>query len=114
MNPNMITNLEKLLDGPRDGATLRFSLGNAWLAQDPARAASYFSDAVTRDADYAAAWKGLGKALSAAGRDAEALEAYRQGIAAAETKGNVQAAKEMRVFARRLEKAQSGPEQPAD
>jgi len=44
----------------------------------------------------------LGKALAAAARPAEAQEAYRQGIAAAERKGDVQAAKEMKVFLKRL------------
>ena len=33
-----------------------------------------------------------------------ALDAYRQGIAVAETKGDKQAAREMAVFARRIEK----------
>lgn len=100
----MIENLEKLLDGPRDGAMLRFSLGNAWLDQDPGKAVSYYREAIERDPDYSAAWKALGKALALAGQTAEALDAYRQGIAVAETRGDLQAAKEMKVFARRLEK----------
>ena len=36
------------------------------------------------------------------------LAAYREGIAVAEAKGDIQAAKEMKVFARRLERAASG------
>lgn len=100
----MIENLEKMLNGPRDGAMLRFSLGNAWLDQDPGKAAGYYRDAIARDSKYSAAWKALGKALSLAGQAAEALEAYRQGIAVAEARGDLQAAKEMKVFARRLEK----------
>ena len=40
MNPR-IESLEKMLDGPRDGALLRFSLGNEYLkAGDPAKAGS--------------------------------------------------------------------------
>lgn len=109
MTPEMIANLEKLLDGPRDNAMLRFSLGNAWLAGDPARAAGYFRDAVTRDPAYSAAWKGLGKALAASGDAAAALQAYREGIAVAEKRGDLQAAKEMKVFARRLEKQLETP-----
>lgn len=100
----MIENLEKLLDGPRDGAMLRFSLGNAWLDQDAGRAAGYYREAVERDRNYSAAWKGLGRALALAGQTADALEAYRQGIAIAEARGDLQAAKEMKVFARRLER----------
>jgi hypothetical protein len=57
---------------------------------------------VSLDPGYSAAWKLLGKALNAAGREAEALAAYRAGIAAADKKGDKQAMKEMQVFARRL------------
>ena len=58
MTTAIIANLEKLLGGPRDGALLRYSLGNEYL-----------------------------KAGNAA---------------VAEAKGDIQAAKEMAVFARRL------------
>lgn len=100
----MIARLEKLLDGPRDGALLRFSLGNAWLPDDPVRAAAYFRAALGFDAHYSAAWKGLAKALEQCGDDAAALAAYRDGVAAAAQRGDRQAEKEMTVFARRIEK----------
>ena len=46
MNPR-IESLEKMLDGPRDGALLRFSLGNEYLkAGDPAKAGKCFQEAV--------------------------------------------------------------------
>ena len=105
MNPR-IESLEKMLGGPRDGALLRFSLGNEYLkAGDPAKAANCFQNAVDRDSRYSAAWKALGKALAESGDPAGALAAYEQGIAVAEAKGDIQAAKEMTVFARRLRKA---------
>jgi len=105
MNPR-IESLEKLLGGPRDGALLRFSLGNEYLkAGDPARAGKCFQEAVDRDSRYSAAWKALGKALTEAGDKAGALAAYERGIAVAEARGDIQAAKEMKVFARRLGKA---------
>ncbi len=105
MNPR-IESLEKMLDGPRDSALLRFSLGNEYLkAGDPARAGECFREAVRRDPAYSAAWKTLGKALAESGDTGGALSAYEQGVAVAEARGDVQAAKEMRVFARRLEKA---------
>ena len=53
----------------------------------------------------APAWKLLGRALVESGRPADALVAYREGIAAAEAKGDKQAAKEMTVYARRIEKS---------
>lgn len=100
----MIANLEKLVGGPRDGALLRLSLGNAWLADDPAKAAAHFRDALGFDATYSAAWKGLARALEQCGDDAGALAAYRDGISAAAQRGDRQAEKEMTVFARRVEK----------
>ena len=102
----MISTLEKLLGTPRDGPLLRYSLGVEHVkAGDAERAAGYLRDAVQRDPLYSAAWKLLGKTLQDLRRDEEALEAYRQGIAAAKKKGDRQAEKEMTVFARRIEKA---------
>ena len=108
----MISSLEKLLGTPRDGALLRYSLGLEYQkVKDTDRAAQYFRDAVERDPLYSAAWKALGRALQEAGRDADALETYRQGVEAARKKGDRQAEKEMTVFMRRLEKAARAPGQ---
>ncbi len=114
MNPR-IESLEKMLDGPRDGALLRFSLGNEYLkAGVPDKAAASFQAAVDRDPAYSAAWKALGKAHTEAGNALLALNAYERGIAVAEAKGDIQAAKEMNVFARRIRKAQeTGDASPA-
>jgi len=101
----IITSLEKMLDGPRDGALLRYSLGNEWLkAGDSAQAANRLREAVERDEKFSAAWKLLGKALTESGDVQAALSAYEQGIKVAEEKGDIQAAKEMGVFAKRLRK----------
>jgi tetratricopeptide (TPR) repeat protein len=102
----MISNLEKLLGTPRDGALLRYSLGIEYAkAGNRERAADYYRDALARDPLYSAAWKALGKTLQELNRAAEALEAFRKGIEAARAKGDRQAEKEMTVFARRLEKS---------
>lgn len=104
-----IAGLEKLLGTPRDGALLRYSLGNEYLKLgEAARAAGFLRDAVDKDPGYSAAWKLLGKALADSGRAPEALEAYRTGIEAARRKGDKQAEKEMSVFARRIEKSLAG------
>lgn len=101
--PANIASFEKLLDGPRDGALLRYSLGNAWLqAGEPTLAAERLREAVAKDPNYSAAWKLLGKALTAGGDKVGALAAYQQGIVVAEARGDVQAAKEMKIFAKRL------------
>ena len=61
----MISQLEKLLGTPRDGALLRYSLGLEHAkAGNDARAIEYLRDAVARDPLYSAAWKALGKALT--------------------------------------------------
>lgn len=88
----------------QDSALLRFSLGGEYLnCGDAARAAEHLQKAVEQDPAYSAAWKLLGKAAAEAGQPGEAADAYRRGIEVAEAKGDRQAAKEMRVFLRRLE-----------
>ena len=105
MNPR-IESLLKMQGGPRDGALLRYSLGNEYLkAGAPAEAAKCFQQAVDRDRQYSAAWKALGKALAESGEIEAAKQAYAQGIEVANARGDIQAAREMTVFARRLNKA---------
>lgn len=99
-----IERLEALLAQQGESALLRFSLGHAYLEVDPARAALHLRRAVALDPDYSAAWKLLGRALSANAQAEAAKAAYRQGITTAERRGDVQAAKEMRVFLKRLER----------
>ncbi len=100
-----LENFEKMLAKGRDDALLRYALGNEYLkAARPAEAVVHLRAAVHHDPRYSAAWKLLGRALAETGALAEALAAYRDGIAAAEAKGDIQAAREMRVFARRIEK----------
>jgi len=113
MTSPLLANLEKLLAAGKETALLRFSLGNEYLkAGQPAVAAGHLRRAVELDQEYSAAWKLLGKALAEAGQSSEALTAYRQGIEVAQRKGDKQAAKEMAVFAARIEKQllkRSGP-----
>ena len=104
-----IADFEAMLAAGRDNALLRFSLGSEYLkAGDAARAAEHLRRAVEHDPKYSAAWKLLGKALNDSGAPAEALAAYRSGIAVADARGDKQAAKEMDVFARRIERALTG------
>jgi len=106
MTSQQILNLLKLVGTPRDSALLRFSLGSEYLkCADFEPAIAHLNAAVEKDPGYSAAWKLLGNALADHGRADEALAAYRKGIEVAQAKGDRQAAKEMTVFARRLEKA---------
>ena len=96
---------ERMLADGKDSALLRFGLGSHYLkAGEPARAAGHLRAAVAQDPGYSAAWKLLGNALAQAGEREAAVAAYREGIAAAAAKGDKQAAKEMEVFLRRLER----------
>lgn len=105
MNDALIANLRAQCGGPRDGALLRFSLGNALLAAGDALAAvPELKQAVTFDAGYSAAWKLLGKAYLATNDPNAAADAWRRGIDAAQARGDKQAEKEMAVFLRRLDK----------
>ena len=97
--------LEALLASQGESAVLRFSLGMACLDDDPTAAVVHFQRAVTLDQEYSAAWKQLGRAHGACGDSGAAINAYRQGILVAERRGDLQAAKEMHVFLKRLERA---------
>lgn len=94
---------KKMLQQGQDNALLRFTLGQGYLHNgDPETAATHLSEAVRQDPGYSAAWKLYGRALADAGDPEAAAEAWREGIRAAEAKGDKQAAKEMRVFLKRL------------
>lgn len=106
MTHDLIGKLRAQIGGPRDGALLRFSLGNALLGQnDAAAAALELRQALAFDADYSAAWKLLGRALAESADIAGASAAWQRGIEVASARGDQQAAKEMDVFLRRLNKA---------
>lgn len=104
-SPAVIRNLQALLAKGRDSALLRFSLGGEYLkAGDASTASNHLRRALELDPDYSAAWKLLGRSLTALDELGGALEAYRHGIEVAERRGDKQAAKEMAVLARRTEK----------
>jgi hypothetical protein len=79
-----VESLEALLATQGESALLRFSLGNACVDSAPTQAIEHLRRVV------------------ASGARAEASAAYSQGIAVAERRGDIQAAKEMRVFLKRL------------
>jgi predicted Zn-dependent protease len=102
-----IESFEKLLASGQDSALLRYSLGSAYYKDGQLEPAiTHLAHAVEQDPHYSAAWKLYGKALADGGRLDEAAEAYARGIAVAEDNGDIQAAKEMKVFLKRVRKAQ--------
>jgi len=99
-------NLEAMLRRGQDSPLLRFSLGSECLKEGEALAAiGHLEEALRQDPAYSAAWKKLGEAHAASGAPGRAAEVYRRGIGAAQAKGDVQAAREMQVFLRRLDRA---------
>ncbi len=109
----VIEALRKQIGGPRDGALLRFSLGQALLGGGQAAAAvESLRAALEFDPDYSAAWKLLGQALLQNDDSAAATAAWQHGIGVATTRGDTQAAKEMAVFLRRAQRNSSNNAMP--
>ncbi len=99
----IVENLEKMLASGNDSALLRYSLGIEYQKKgDLDASAMHLLSAVEQDAEYSAAWKAYGKVLVEAGREKEAEQTYLTGIEVAERNGDIQAAREMKVFLKRI------------
>ncbi|GLS06122.1 TPR repeat-containing protein [Chitiniphilus shinanonensis] len=106
MHTTQIAALTRLLEQGRDNALLRFGLGQALLADGQGAAAvEHLRAAIVHDPRYSAAYKLLGKALAEQGERDAARRTFQQGIDVAEARGDVQTAREMKVFLKRLDKA---------
>jgi Tfp pilus assembly protein PilF len=92
-----------LAEEPED-ALLRLMLGREYAAAgDLAAALPHLEQAVALDPRYSAAYRELGVVLDKLGRSSEAGDAWRRGITVADETGDLQTAKEMAVFLKRLE-----------
>ncbi|MBI4005665.1 MAG: tetratricopeptide repeat protein [Gammaproteobacteria bacterium] len=104
---DIIENLKTLLAQGQDNSVLHFSLGNAYLNEKKyPQAIKHFFRALELNPEYSVAWKLYGKALTGNSQIDEAIIVYEKGILVAEKKGDIQAAKEMKVFLKRLKKQQ--------
>ena len=100
-----IEHFETMLADGQDSALLRFGLGNAYLnAGAYTSAIKHLLQAIELDKNYSAAWKLYGKALDKNGQINDAIAVYESGIAIAEKNSDIQAAKEMKVFLKRLKR----------
>ena len=100
-----IDTFEAMLARGPDSEMLRYSLGNACLEEErPDEAVEHLRRAVELKPDYSAAWKQLGRALSAADEPVAALAAFERGRRVAEENGDKQTVKEIGVFSRRVQK----------
>lgn len=100
-----LESFKALLEKGNDNALLRYSLGNEYLkAQDFENAIIHLQKAIELNQTYSAGWKLYAKALTENKQPSDAIKAYETGIHIAEENGDIQAAKEMRVFLKRLKK----------
>lgn len=101
-----IDNLRAMINQGQDSLILRFGLAQALLKQgEPEEAIEHLLAALQFEPEYSAAFKLLGKAYAETQQNEQAIETYVKGIKIAEAKGDIQAAKEMKVFLKRLLKA---------
>jgi Flp pilus assembly protein TadD len=100
-----IESLREIVAGdPKDGLA-RFMLGKELLAADlPNEAAEQLAEAIRLAPDHTASYRELGNALASAGRLSEAEVAYSTGLKVADTTGDLQTAKEIKVFLARLKR----------
>lgn len=98
--------LQNMLNQGQDNLLLRYGLAQALLKDGQAeQAVEHLLKALEFDPQHSAAYKLLGKAYSESLQTEHAISTYEKGIAVAEQKGDIQAAKEMKVFLKRLLKA---------
>jgi len=103
---SQIDTFEAMLARGQDGEMLRYTLGNAYFAEDNhVQAIIHLREAVVLKPDYSAAWRVLGRALAGDGQLLEAKNAFDQGEQVANQNGDKQTAKEINVFRRRVIKA---------
>jgi Tfp pilus assembly protein PilF len=99
----VVDRLLRLIEGGQDSAPLRLALAQALLGNAPAEARVHAARALELNPGYSAAWKVLGQAHAESGETSEACSAYRSGIDVAKARGDLQAAREMQVFLKRLQ-----------
>lgn len=94
-----------MLESGQDGPLLRYSIGLELLHADrPSEAVPHLRQCLAQNPDYSAAYKVLAQAQDETGDPEACRETLETGIARAETNGDRQAAKEMGVFRKRLDK----------
>lgn len=107
MGQDRIEQIREILKTDPRNEVLNYSLGLEYL-----RNGDFFSSiaplrkAIQLKPDYSAAYRELGNALAKSGSVEEAIQVYHKGILIAEEQGDIQTAKEMRVFLKRLTKAE--------
>ncbi|MCG8428728.1 MAG: tetratricopeptide repeat protein [Chromatiales bacterium] len=96
--------LEDMLAQGQDNLMLRYTLGTLYFKEkEYETAAEHLERALEINNHHSASWKAYGRALAAQGRRSDAIDAYTTGITVAQKRGDIQAAKEMQIFLKRLQ-----------
>jgi predicted Zn-dependent protease len=99
----------RLLERDPENPMVLYSLGNELFKEEKHfEAREYLERAVRHKPDYSVAYRMLGRTLYELRQDAEARRVFAEGREVAERNGDLQTAKEIDVFVRRLEKRQRG------
>jgi Tfp pilus assembly protein PilF len=102
---SIINSFEAMLAKGQDGTLIRFGLAQAYMKEKQFdKAVEHFLKTLEHDPAYSAAFKLLGKTYVELNEEDKAIEIFSKGIDIAQSKGDIQAAKEMRVFLKRLQK----------
>ncbi|MDP2313505.1 MAG: tetratricopeptide repeat protein [Pseudomonadota bacterium] len=97
-----IEGLEEIVADDPEDFTARFMLATELAkAGRHAQAIPHFQQVIDADADYTAAYRGLGRALVAEGDTDGARGVFERGLVVADRTGDYQSGKEMEVFLRR-------------
>ncbi len=103
-----IKQLEALVNSEPGNPLFRYTLGMEYLkVGEYANAAAALREAVRLNPEYSAAYRELGRALEKDRQTGEAAQVYQSGIAIANRQGDLQTAKEMEVFLKRIRKESS-------
>lgn len=98
--------LEKQVAEGKDNALCRLTLGRILAGEDRLdEAITHLVRALELDPDYSAAYSALGKAYQRRGDTAHAIETFEKGTEVATRKGDLQAARQMQVLHRKLNKS---------
>ena len=105
---SLLESFEEMAVQAPDNVMVRYSLGREYLkAKRYADAERELREALRLKPDYSAAYRELGKSLVGLDRPDEAREIYQKGAAVACEKGDLQTQREIEVFLKRLEKAET-------
>ncbi|MFQ5696320.1 MAG: tetratricopeptide repeat protein [Terriglobia bacterium] len=103
MADDKVEQLKQLIEDDPSDSVLHYGLGAELLRRkDYPAAAHALRKALELKPDYSAAYRELGKAMERLNMRDEAVDFYKMGLAVAQQNGDLQTAREIEVFLKRL------------